>query len=148
MDNHQPMKASCSDYPLTLQILAVGNLHKQYSPIATSKIFICLPQSQIILSKKFLPLNTNSTHSHTHFQQVAEDLKENLSIPGDTLYLFYLNSFSTSIFTIVRNLNRQNKRTYLHPHLCTHTLANKTLSFPGSTSETTTLGLLFFPHDF
>ena len=135
MDNRQPMKASCSDNLLTLRILAVSNLQKQYPPIATSKISNCLPQSQITLSKIFLPLNTNSTHPHT--LQVAQDLKENLSIPGDTLYLFYLNSFLTSIFTIVRNLNRQNKRTYLHPHLCTHALAHKTLSFPGSTSETT-----------
>ena len=135
MDNGQPMKGSCSDNPLTLRILAMSNLHKQYLPIATSKISNCLPQPQITLSKHFLPLNINSTHIHT--PQLEQDLKENLSIPGDTLYLFYLSSFLTSMFTIVRYLNRQNKRTYLHPHLCTHALAHKTLSFPGSTSETT-----------
>ena len=138
MDNRQPMKASCSDNPLTLRILAVSNLHKQYSPIATGKISNCLPQPQITLSKFFLASEHKlHTPPHPTFSSSRKILRRTFPSLGTTLYLFYLNSFLTSIFTIVRNLNRQNKRTYLHPHLCTHALAHKTLSFPGSTSETT-----------
>ena len=45
-----PMKAGCSDSPLTLWDLAVSNLQKQHSPITTSKIPHCLPQLEITKS--------------------------------------------------------------------------------------------------
>ena len=46
------MKSGCLDHLLTLWDLAITNLHKQHSPIATGKIFYCLPQLQITESKK------------------------------------------------------------------------------------------------
>ena len=77
MDNRQPMKTSSSDNPLTLRILAVSSLHKQYLPIATSKISNYLPQPHITFC-----LVTQIPHTPTpHSEQFAEDLKENLSIP-------------------------------------------------------------------
>ena len=124
VDNRQPMKASCSDNPLTLRILVVSNLHKQYAPIATSKISNSLPQPQITLSNFFLPLNTNSTHPHTHFQQLAEDLKENLSVPGDyALFVLLKQFFNVDIYNSQKFKSTKQKNlfapTSLHPRSCT-----------------------------
>ena len=52
------------DAPLPLGDLAVSNLHKQHSLIHKSKIYHCLPQLQITMSKRFSPPATNSTHLH------------------------------------------------------------------------------------
>ena len=98
------MKSGCLDNLLTLWDLAISNLHKQHSPIATSKIFYCFPQLQItesnkvfVCDHKFHKLPHPNPKSHP-FLTARRRSKENLSIPADTQEHFRTYPLAHKIF--------------------------------------------------
>ena len=109
------------DAPLPLRDLAVSNLHKQHSLIATSKISYCLPQLQITKSKNFFACDhkfqapPQSTSKEHPFLTDREKSKGTLSIPGATQENLCIHPLEHKILVPWIPIRNKKMKSYTHP---------------------------------